>query len=291
MTRGHRIAELLRQLIDEDVAALAGRVDRAWSAGVEADPSAVVLGRYELVRVLGRGSYGVVFQGFDPILDRDVAIKVAHARGSFDAVAHEARMLARVRHPHVVAVYDAQRVGRYDLLVMQLVEGETMRRVASRLDARELLECYLQVAEGLAAAHRIGAVHGDVKPANILVDLERRVYLADFGQSRLVGLDEPRAPRFRGTRVYLAPEVLAGTSYTPLADQYALCVSIWESLFGCHPDRGPKNLDALSKPHARVAGVLERGLAPAPASRFPDVEALADELRTAVGLDESRRAS
>ncbi len=150
-------------------------------------------GRYELQEALGAGGMGVVYAAWDPQLRRRVAVKLvrpdtedpnAHAR-----MLREARALARISHPNVVAVHDVGEEGGQIYLATELVEGETLATWQRGKAPRQLVEAWLQVARGLAAAHREGVVHRDIKPANCLVDREGRVRIGDFGLAR-----EPQAP-------------------------------------------------------------------------------------------------
>lgn len=150
-------------------------------------------GRYELQETLGAGGMGVVYAAWDPQLRRRVAVKLvrpdaedpnAHAR-----ILREARALARISHPNVVAVHDVGEEGGQIYLATELVEGETLVTWQRGKAPRQLVEAWLQVARGLAAAHREGVVHRDIKPANCLVDREGRVRIGDFGLAR-----EPQAP-------------------------------------------------------------------------------------------------
>jgi serine/threonine protein kinase len=150
------------------------------------------IGRYLVLARLGAGGMGVVFAAYDPELDRRVAIKVLHGRRDSDAsrrrLAREAQALARIAHPHVVAVHD---VGIHDgrvFLAMQYVEGTTLREFmadpayAHELEAR--LRVLIAAGEGLAAAHRAGLVHRDFKPDNVMVGGNGEVKVMDFGLAR-----------------------------------------------------------------------------------------------------------
>lgn len=222
-----------RQITGTRVDLLAGRVTELWAARMDASTDAVVLGRYELDHVLGRGSHGVVFGAFDRALEREVAVKVLGAATERDAI-HEARALARVDHPNVVALHDIGRDGGFSYLVMTPVDGWTMsERMRAGLGWCAVVELFMQIGRGLAAVHRAGFVHGDVKPANMLVGRNGRAYLADFGLARPRGWREHGKPG--GTREYMAPERSAGENTDPCSDQYSFCVALWEALYGSRP--------------------------------------------------------
>lgn len=200
---------------------------------------------------------GVVFAAYDPELDRRVAVKLLKAtsedpEGQRRLLA-EAQALARLSHPHVVAIHD---VGTYDagseqgvFLALELVEGETLGAWlrSARRTPREILEVFAQAGRGLAAAHRAGLVHRDVKPSNLLVGRDGRVRVTDFGLARPLepsgdpeadsepGLLAPRAGESSepsaGTPAYMAPEQYEGRA-DARSDQFGFCVALWEALFG-----------------------------------------------------------
>jgi tetratricopeptide (TPR) repeat protein/predicted Ser/Thr protein kinase len=295
--------------------------------GEEADPPAQI-GRYEIEGRLGRGAMGSVFAARDPNLGRTIALKVLHRAARAAAsdayvtrLLREAKLLAKLTHPNVVAVYD---VGEEDGVVhiaMELVRGRTLRAWTerhpprTRAQARALVELYEQAARGLAAAHAAGVVHRDFKPDNVLVGDDGRVRVADFGlavgrvDAHVSSRDEDastEAPigapsatltatgQLVGTPAYMAPEQFAGEDVGPAADQYALCVALYEGLYGRRPFEA-KSVQALahlvvegeivipSAPHvaAGLRAVLRRGLAREPARRFADMRELGMALHRA----------
>ena len=243
----------------------------------------VRLGRYELERSCGRGSFGEVFVALDGALQRRVAIKVlsrglrwpARVEPTRARLQREARALAAVSHPNVVQVFSA---GVSDdgvpYLVMELVRGVPFHTWIERAQptAAAILHAGAQAARGLAAVHAAQLVHGDVKPSNLLVGDDGLVRVADFGLTRLVedtsGTHDtsPSPARVRGVATmpaYVAPEVVSG-KMSPRADQYSLCRVIADGLRA----RG------VAQPPASVI----RGLADDPARRHPSAAALADAL-------------
>lgn len=222
------------------------------------------IGRYTVLSLLGRGGMGVVYEAYDPELDRRVALKLLHRTGDGSRASQarnellgEAKTLARLSHPNVVAVHDAGRVEQGSVsgavyLAMELVEGTTLREwvQGKRDDGAHwptILSAYIEAGRGLAAAHRAGIIHRDFKPQNVLVseDGERlRVRVADFGLAVLEptrgGDSSPEAsyerlPKVAGTPAYMAPEQIALEEVGPAADQFSFCVSLFEALFGVHP--------------------------------------------------------
>jgi serine/threonine protein kinase len=149
------------------------------------------LGRYRIDRLLGAGGMGIVYSGWDPELQRPVAIKLVHPEHSNERsrarMLGEARALARVNHPNVVSVFD---VGEHDgevFLATELIDGETLTTWHAGRSPNEIVAAWLAVARGLAAAHAEGVVHRDVKPANVLVGRDGRVRVGDFGIAYQLG--------------------------------------------------------------------------------------------------------
>ncbi len=205
------------------------------------------LGRLRILERIGGGAMGTVYAAYDPRLDREVAVKVLHAAG-VDAnarVLREARALAKLAHPNVVAVYDAGEEDGVVYVVMELVTGVPLRvwiqsEEATPRDWREIVRVLREVAAGLAAAHRIGLVHRDVKPDNVVVG-DDRARVIDLGLAV-----EDEALDVAGTPSYMAPEVLAGGPATPASDQFGFGVLAYEALYGRRPHGGSTRADLLS---------------------------------------------
>ncbi|MGH1346335.1 MAG: protein kinase domain-containing protein [Nannocystales bacterium] len=201
-------------------------------------PTGTLIGRYVVLGSLGAGGGGEVFAAYDPQLDRKVAVKRLRSSGDTELLLREARMLAKLRHPDVVTVYD---VGVDDndeaYLAMELVEGKDLGRwlaehgSASGPDKLAMLRA---AALGLQAAHEGGVVHGDVKPANILVGDDGRVLVGDFGVARLVSAQEGEG-RVVGTPLYMAPEQHDGRVADVRSDVFAFAATAWTALVGIHP--------------------------------------------------------
>lgn len=220
------------------------------------------LGRYVIREEVGQGGMGKVYAAYDPRLDRDVALKVLHrsARGESDWAAvliREARALARLAHPNVIAVYDVGLVDEDVFIAMELVEGRSLKEwVADRpREWRDVVRLYVEAGRGLAAAHSAGLIHRDFKPENCLFGKDGRVRVLDFGLVRRTkrARPEPDEPSdtFRnilaskkdvpydsdlaGTPRYMAPELFRGTDVSEQIDQFAFSVALWEALLGTHP--------------------------------------------------------
>ncbi len=260
-----------------------------------------VLGKYELLRPLGRGAMGEVFLAKDPLLGREVAVKTIQAGSAFGEEAQarftrEARATAVLNHPNIVTVYDFGQEGDLAYLVMEYVEGESLETlIAQGAPKEELLEVLVQVCEGLGYAHERGVIHRDVKPANILVSRRgRRLHakLMDFGVALVDQSTLTAAGVWMGTLSYMAPEYLDTGRASASSDLFALGVILYEILTG---GRKPftaetstgilnailrKPADPLGPEDARGLGpaildVAGRALAKDPLHRFPTAEALA----------------
>jgi hypothetical protein len=213
------------------------------------------LGRYRLGEELGAGGFGIVRAGFDPVLERPVAIKLLRRResgtqGRVQSLAREARSLARVRHPNVVEVFDVGVADDGLFIVMQLVEGvplSTWLREEKRSIA-EIIAVFRDAAAGLAAIHAAGLLHRDFKPANLIIGSS--VKIVDFGLAALLADEEDLTTRDEhdeitderrrhaaGTPLYMAPEQHHGRRLDARADVYAFSLALLEALLGHRPFR------------------------------------------------------
>ncbi len=264
------------------------------------------LGGYEVQGVLGEGRYARVYRGYDPILERAVALKV-HRPGvrPFDEMKErslgEARALARVRHPAIVPVYELGRDNDQCFIVMALIEGHSLaeqnRRGSQSIDFRRAAEIIADLAEAVDHAHGQGILHRDIKPANILVDKSGSVYLTDFGLAYRPDSRELAAPpgTLIGTPAYTAPECASGAPSRglPASDQYSLGVVFYELLCGRTPFSGPPLYvlyQAMSQAPpspqsvnpavpAPLAAACLKMLAGMPKARFASCAELAEVLR------------
>jgi serine/threonine-protein kinase len=215
------------------------------------DPLGRKVGRFEVQERLGAGGMGEVWRARDPQLRREVAIKRLAPELAADlelrsTLLREARNAARITNQRVAALYDVLEEGEDLYLVMEHVKGSTLRdRLGVSLPEHEFLDIALQCVEGLAAAHREGVVHGDIKPDNIMIGPHGDVKLLDFGVSRVaVGSEEATyltagaAGEVGGTISYMSPEVLLAHRSDHRADIFALGVVFYEMLTGRHPFRG-----------------------------------------------------
>ncbi|GGD30027.1 serine/threonine-protein kinase [Nocardioides daphniae] len=200
--------------------------------------------RYTFEREIGRGASGPVWSGRDTVLGRTVALKRVgvHAGGTDAALqqgAREARLAASLNHPHVVGVFDLVVVGDEHWLVMEHVDGQSLAELVREqgpLEPQEAARVLAQVAEALAAAHRAGIVHRDVKPSNILLTRDGTAKLTDFGIAR--SADDTSLTQtglVTGSPAYLPPEVATGSSATPASDVWALGATLFHLLAGRPP--------------------------------------------------------
>lgn len=246
------------------------------------------LGRYHVLRELGRGSMGIVLRAYDPELARPVAIKLLHDDASTrDLLRAEARALARLRHPNVVTVYDVIVSDRAMYVAMELVEGDTLRGFCRGKPMREILGACIRAGRGLGAAHDAGVIHRDFKPENVLCSAAGEVRVSDFGLAKTV--DEAPDGTLCGTPAYMAPEILRRSPATVQSDQFSYCVAVFEMLTGTRPTGGDPDKPAKAPGLARDAAppasmpahvfrALRRGLDRDPAARFPSLHALVDAL-------------
>ena len=175
------------------------------------------------MNILGEGEHAVVYRAYDPILERDVALKVPHQDAlktakAADRFLGEAKALGRLRHPRIVPVYEAGFAGGQPYIAMALIEGHSLAEqlTACRIPFDRAVEIVAQLAETLAYAHAQGVVHRDVKPANIHVDRHAMIYLMDFGIAYRPDSGEVPLPPgiILGTPAYLAPELASGDKPT-----------------------------------------------------------------------------
>ncbi|HWH32626.1 MAG TPA: serine/threonine-protein kinase, partial [Egibacteraceae bacterium] len=195
----------------------------------------VLADRYRLRHRIGGGGMGAVFEAEDVVLERTVAAKVLPGVGTGDReFLREARALSRLRHHGIVGLYDAGSDRGDAYLILELVSGQTLRERldAGPLDAQEAGRVGHELAEALGHAHRLGVVHRDLSPSNVLLDRSGRVRLTDFGIARLSEATATSASEVWGTPAYMAPEQVAGEAVGPPADVYALGLLLLEALTG-----------------------------------------------------------
>jgi serine/threonine protein kinase len=285
----------LAEVVDERVA-LQSRIDASG-------------GRYLVEQVLGRGGMGVVLRAWDKLLERTVAIKTLSDELQDNPEAQrlflaEARSLARLSHPNLVAVHDVVAAQGTVLMVFEFVEGTTLDRVIDEapLDEQRGLQVAIQAAQALAYLHDQGFIHRDIKPSNLMWTDAGDVKLIDFGLARSLDEIMAKGTRVRGTPAYMAPEQIMGTELGPGVDVYQLGVTFFECFTGQLPfddgnlfvahvsEAAPSVLTRRPDLHPALAQIIDRCLAKGPESRFADAGALCAALLR-VNLDHRARIS
>lgn len=261
------------------------------------------IGRYQIIRELGKGGFATVYQGYDPALERHVAIKVLHPELTRDEAAlkrfqREAVAVARLRHANIIVVHEFGEETGSAYIVMEFVEGNTLKsRLGKPLPVEESVRITCDIASALEYAHKQGVIHRDIKPANILMNPEHQVVLADFGIALLAQTSSSLTRGLLGTPQYMAPEQALGESVDARSDLYALGIMFFEMLAGQVPFRGDSPLATLALqvnaplPKLRainaavpeaVEEMVERALAKDPAQRYPNAAEFRQALLTAV---------
>ena len=292
---------------------------RASSSRARSDeilPPGTVVDRFIVHRALGMGGAGVVYAAHDPELDRTIALKLllreladrADARARF---LREAQALARLSHPNVISVYDVGTARGYPFIAMEYIQGQTFAdwAASSRASWSEIVSVLVKAGRGLAAAHAAGLIHRDFKPTNLLVSVDGRVVVTDFGLAQAVtNADADAAPQgdhagrssalaesitrtgsVLGTPAYMAPEQQRGEPADARADQFSFCVSLYEAVFREHPflrtsqdapgreGTAPRPSDARGVP-LWLQRTMQRGLSAKPEDRYPNMDGLLSAL-------------
>ena len=204
------------------------------------------IGRYEILGEIGRGGFGVVYRAHDPVMRRNVAVKVLTAVSDPNLLARfrsEAGTTGNLRHKNIITVYDYGEHAGQPFLVMELLEGRSLQEVirdGPPLSLFEKVSVLLQVAEGLRFAHEQGVVHRDVKPSNVMLLNDGGARILDFGIARFLDASRTRhtmAGFILGTIEYMSPDQLQGVDAGPLTDIFSFGVTCYELLSGRQPFR------------------------------------------------------
>jgi eukaryotic-like serine/threonine-protein kinase len=267
------------------------------------------IGRYEPLRMLGRGAMGRVLLAHDPVVDRHVAIKLLRddlvippeqKDALIDRMRQEARASARVSHPNIVGLYDMgedPELGLY--LVFEYAEGLTLEQRISRgpLGAEAGARLARELGDALTTAHAAGVLHRDIKPQNIILT-PTGAKIADFGIARVPDSTLTRDGGLLGTPAYSAPECITKGTFSPLSDQFSLAATLYEALSQQRAFPGedavsvatrittdvPPNIAAPCGLDAHVDTILLRGLAKTPGDRFPSARELGETLAEALAI-------
>lgn len=259
------------------------------------------LGKFRIDGVLGQGAMGVVYLGYDPAIDRPVAVKTIHTRLLADEEVEEylrrfrqeARAAARCQHPGIVTIYDVGVERDTPFIAMEYCAGQSLKALLARdgrLALAEALAIALQLLEALSYTHARGVVHRDIKPANVLVLPDGSAKLTDFGIAHIEAQAATQIGAVLGTPGYMAPEQRLGQPITAAADLYAVGVVLLEGLIGQRPLPGRldevlatlRRGEPVALPPALLSA-LDRALANAPGARFADAAAMAAALRASEG--------
>lgn len=261
------------------------------------------VGSYEILDEIGRGGQGVVYRARQPGTGRIVAVKrllggrwaSPGARRRFE---DEARVVSSLRHPAVVTLFTAEMIDSQPVLAMEWIEGAPITRWAAGRSVREMSRVLVLVCDGVHHAHQRGVIHCDLKPSNILIDMESQPRVLDFGLARWRGENWPSdsaADIFAGTLAYAAPEQLGGAAPDVRTDVYSLGVVLYEMLTGKRPHEVPTPPASINEPnHTRdikapsllnahipreLDCIVLQCLAADPDRRYPSVDKLGDDLR------------
>lgn len=286
----------LIEIIQKRIAALR-RMDWMTRSPIDVPDTKIgmtLAGRYRIDELIGEGGHGRVYRGFDPELQRPVAIKLPHSHKlNTNDIIEEARKVARLRHPGIVTVYDVGQNEGESFIISDFVSGKTLCEVGS-LSPQEAAYLVAEIAESLHAAHEQGFVHRDIKPANILIDQQGRPLLTDFGIA--TALDDTQT-QVAGTLPYMAPEQLCDEPALgdPRTDIWSLGVVLYELLTGKLPfdDPSPAKLAEQIRSHVplpprgvdtditpALESIVQKCLAKAPEERYETAAELSNALRT-----------
>ncbi len=262
------------------------------------------IGKYQIRSLLGSGAMGVVYLGFDPDIQRTVAIKVLHShlqnsdrsQSAQDRFRREAQAAAKCSHPNIVSVYDLGKEAERDFIVMEYVQGEELKfflNSGNHFSLTESLHIINLVLEGLKTAHKFKVVHRDIKPSNIILLDTGEIKIADFGIAKMETSDLTVAGNVIGTPSYMCPEGLAGHEVDHRADIYSTGMVLFEMLTGEKPT--PRELysqsvrefvdnvfqrDRGSSLSPGIKTLLRKALADDKDNRYQDASSFLDALRT-----------
>ena len=291
------VRDEVESLLRSDTAETYSLGPRAPTSMGARQPAAI--SRYEVVRLLGRGGMGEVYLARDPVLDRDIAVKLIGGELDDDMarryLVKEARAAGRLRHPNIVTIFDAgEHHGRL-FIAMEYVPGETIRTIIQSRAALPLgrrLEFIEGACAGLAHAHRAGVIHLDIKPDNLMLDENGVVKVLDFGIARILKGDATATGHLAGTLRYMSPEQVAGRPMDRRSDVFSLGCSLFELVAYAPAYDGstqevvtrlssgpvPSLLEVLPGIDPRLAAVTQRAMALNPSDRYDDLEDLRIEL-------------
>lgn len=213
------------------------------------------IGRYKVLREIGRGGMGIVYKAVDPSTKKDVAIKVLHPsmvdRTSVERFNREGRAMAKLKHPNIVEVVDFGAQEGTHFFAMEYIEGKSLKWMISEegtLPLQKTLNIIKQVAQALAYAHAEGMIHRDIKPANVMIDRNGVAKVMDFGLVQIPGVTRVTGTDTAvGTPEYISPEQLSGEEVDNRTDIYSLGITMYEMVAGTTPFKGETSYAVLMK--------------------------------------------
>jgi len=263
-------------------------------------------GRYQIESLLGQGGMSAVYKATDPNLNRAVAIKLVHPHLSevtefVDRFREEANVVAQLRHPNIVQVFDFNNEGDDFYMVMEFVAGDTLRDRLDQLNSAdrqmplmEVMKYAINICDAADYAHRQNLIHRDIKPANVMLDLQGQAVLMDFGIAKIVGGPKYTATGATiGTALYMPPEQIRGEKVDERSDIYAIGVTLFEMIAGRPPFQAPSPMTLLMmqlgdpvpdlnqlRPDcpAELKVVVEKAMAKAPAERYQSAAEMSEAL-------------
>ena len=264
------------------------------------------LGKYQITETLGQGGMGIVFRAHDPMIERDVAIKLlpeelAEDERALSRFLAEAKAAGRLNHPNVVSIYEIGQEGEAYFLVMELLTGGSIsagldhQRAFSVLDATRIV---IDACKGLAAAHEVGLIHRDIKPANLLKAADGSIKITDFGLAKTVSSrtrELTQAGTVVGTPYFMSPEQCDGRAVDARSDLYSLGATYYSLLTGKNPYEGSDSVLQIMFQHCRgeipdprsenrsvpkaCSAIIERAMAKAPEDRYPSADEMLADLQ------------
>ncbi|MDP1680616.1 MAG: protein kinase [Burkholderiales bacterium] len=272
------------------------------SASSAAQPSSGAIGRFQLIRLLGKGNQSEVYLAHDPHLEREVAIKTLHfaspgeRAANMESLLTEARTVSRLQHPNIVALYDAGEHDGDPYLVFEYVNGHTLAQVLQKegpIPPTRAAEWAVQILDAIGYAHAAGIVHRDLKPSNVLIGANGAVRVMDFGIASRIDNKRAKSGYLMGTPAYMAPEYISNEDFGPKSDIFSFGMLLYELLTGQHAIQGKDThevmrrivQDPIPSPSKhndqideRLDDLVLRALKKDPSERFYDAGQMKDAL-------------
>jgi TolA protein len=268
------------------------------------------LGKYKIVRVLGKGAMGIVYEGFDPVIERTVAIKTIRVDelDAEEAEEHsrrfkvEAKAAGKLNHPNIVGIYDYGEEQSLAYIVMEYVQGKELKSYldsGQKFPIKQTVHIMGQLLDALGYSHDRGVIHRDIKPANLFITEQGMVKLGDFGIARIDSTHKTHAGTVLGTPSYMSPEQIKGESVDNRSDLYSCGVILYQFLTGEKPFSGsmvavmhkvlaeepPKPSSINPQVTPQLEQVVARAMAKRPEDRYANAGAFIEALRLAAGMD------